>query len=129
MNLPKVVLIGGPPFVGKSAVARRFAARYGYGCISTDDIGKAIGAVTTVETHPELHTMDDTDYRDYFTGVLKTFVFGMIIAIIGCYQGFQTQGGAEGVGRATTRSVVMSSILILIANYFLAEWIIRVWPI
>jgi len=69
------------------------------------------------------------DYRDYFSGILKTIVFGLIIAIIGCYQGFQTEGGAEGVGQATTRSVVMSSILILISNYFLAEWILRLWPV
>jgi len=43
----------------------------------------------------------------------------MIIAIIGCYQGFHTEGGAEGVGKATTKAVVMSSLLILIANYFI----------
>jgi len=43
----------------------------------------------------------------------------MIIAIVGCYQGFSAQGGAEGVGKATTRAVVMSSLLILIANYFI----------
>jgi 2-phosphoglycerate kinase len=67
MTIPKVVLIGGPPFVGKSAAARCFASRYGYGCISSDDIGKAIGVVTTVQTHPGLHTVDDTDYQEYFT--------------------------------------------------------------
>ena len=67
MTLPKVVLIGRPPFVGKSAAARCIAARYGYGCISTDDIGKAVGAVTTVQTHARLPTLDDTDFRDYFT--------------------------------------------------------------
>ena len=57
--------------------------------------------------------------EDIYIGLFKACVFGMIIAIIGCYQGFNTQGGAEGVGKATTRAVVMSSLLILIANYFI----------
>jgi phospholipid/cholesterol/gamma-HCH transport system permease protein len=74
-------------------------------------------------------TFEWLSYRDYVTGIIKTFVFGVIIAIVGCHFGFNSQGGAEGVGQATTRSVVMSSILILIANYFLAEWIIRIWTI
>jgi 2-phosphoglycerate kinase len=67
MTVPRVVLIGGPPFVGKSAVARCVAARYGYGCISTDDIGKAVRAVTTILTHPGLYTVDDINYQEYFT--------------------------------------------------------------
>lgn len=62
MTIPRVVLIGGAPYVGKSAVARCIAARYAYGCISTDDIGKAIGAVTNVPTS------DNMDWRDYFAG-------------------------------------------------------------
>jgi 2-phosphoglycerate kinase len=67
MTVPKVVLIGGPPFVGKSSVACYVAGRLGYGCICTDDIAKAIRAVTTVQTHPGIHAMDDADYQDYFT--------------------------------------------------------------
>jgi len=67
MTIPKVLLIGGPPFVGKSAVAHRLASRYLYGCISTDDIGKAVGAVTTAQTHHTLHMSDGIDYRNYFT--------------------------------------------------------------
>jgi 2-phosphoglycerate kinase len=67
MAIPKVVLIGGPPSVGKSAVARYIAARYQYNCIPTDDIGKAVRAVTTVQTHPGLHAFDDIDYQEYFT--------------------------------------------------------------
>jgi 2-phosphoglycerate kinase len=68
MAVPKVVLIGGPPAVGKSAVARYIAARYQYNCITTDDIGKAVRAVTTVQTHPTLHAFNDIDYQEYFTG-------------------------------------------------------------
>lgn len=57
--------------------------------------------------------------RDLFSGLGKTVFFGGIIAIVSCYQGFRTQGGAEGVGHATTRAVVWSSILILVSDYFL----------
>ena len=44
----------------------------------------------------------------------------MIISIIGCYQGFRTRGGAEGVGQSATRAVVLASVLILIADYVVA---------
>ncbi|MEW6238039.1 MAG: ABC transporter permease [Candidatus Omnitrophota bacterium] len=65
---------------------------------------------------------------DYIGGLIKTIFFGMIVAIVGCYKGFQTGFGAEGVGRATTESVVMASILILIANFLLTSWIIQLLP-
>ncbi|MDD4982296.1 MAG: ABC transporter permease [Candidatus Omnitrophica bacterium] len=55
-------------------------------------------------------------YKDIFTGLSKTIFFGMIIAIISCYEGFNVKGGAEGVGRATTRSVVFSFIMIIVAD-------------
>ncbi|MFA5311297.1 MAG: ABC transporter permease [Candidatus Omnitrophota bacterium] len=55
-------------------------------------------------------------YKDIFTGLFKTIFFGMIIAIISCYEGFNVRGGAEGVGRATTRSVVFSFIMIIVAD-------------
>jgi phospholipid/cholesterol/gamma-HCH transport system permease protein len=56
---------------------------------------------------------------DVITGLIKSLFFGIIIIVVGCYKGFSAKGGAEGVGRATTGAVVVSSILILIANYFL----------
>jgi phospholipid/cholesterol/gamma-HCH transport system permease protein len=55
---------------------------------------------------------------DVGMGVIKAFVFGGIVAIVGCYKGMTCGEGAEGVGRATTEAVVYSSISILIANYF-----------
>lgn len=58
---------------------------------------------------------------DVTSGLLKAAVFGIIIAIIGCWQGLKAEGGAEGVGRATTRTVVISSISILIVNFFLSK--------
>lgn len=58
---------------------------------------------------------------DVISGLIKAAVFGIIIAIIGCWQGLKTEGGAEGVGRATTRTAVLSSISILIVNFFLSK--------
>ncbi len=56
---------------------------------------------------------------DFVTGLIKSVFFGIEIAIISCYQGFNTRGGAEGVGRATIQAVVLSSMAILISDYFL----------
>ncbi|MDC4204670.1 MAG: ABC transporter permease [Candidatus Manganitrophus sp.] len=50
-------------------------------------------------------------------------VFGTLIATISCYKGFNTQGGAEGVGRATTGAVVIAEMLILISDYFLTAFL------
>ncbi len=60
---------------------------------------------------------------DLYSGLIKASVFGMIIAIIGCYKGFSTEGGAEGVGKSTISSVVTSSMLILISDYFLTSFL------
>ncbi len=64
--------------------------------------------------------------QDLAGGLMKTFVFGLIIALMGCYNGFVTRGGAEGVGIATMRAVVSSCLLILISNYLLASLIFRI---
>jgi phospholipid/cholesterol/gamma-HCH transport system permease protein len=64
--------------------------------------------------------------QDLAGGLMKTFVFGFIIAIMGCYNGFETKGGAEGVGMATMKAVVSSCLLVLVANYLLASLIFRV---
>lgn len=61
------------------------------------------------------------DLWDVMTGLIKACVFGLVIAIIGCWQGLKAEGGAAGVGRATTRTVVISSITILILNFFLSK--------
>jgi phospholipid/cholesterol/gamma-HCH transport system permease protein len=60
--------------------------------------------------------------QDLYLGLLKTFVFGAIVAIVGCSHGLRTTGGAAGVGRSTTAAVVNSMVLVYIADYFLAEW-------
>ena len=85
-------------------------------------LGGYLVSVNLLGSNPTIYirrTFDYLDLEDFYIGLLKAIVFGMIIAIIGCYQGFQTQGGAEGVGKATTKAVVVSSLLILIANYFI----------
>jgi len=61
--------------------------------------------------------------RDVIGGIVKAIFFGAIIATMGCYHGFRAEGGAEGVGKATTRAVVASSLLILIFDYVVASWI------
>lgn len=70
-------------------------------------------------------TKDFLELNDIYGGLLKSCVFGIIISIVSCYKGFYTQGGAEGVGKATTGAVVLSMMLILIANYFLAVLLFR----
>ena len=64
-------------------------------------------------------TMTYLEYQDVMSGLIKAGVFGYIISMMGCYWGFYSDRGAAGVGRATTLSVVSSSMLILLFNYFL----------
>lgn len=59
------------------------------------------------------------DPNDFGHGLCKAFVFGIIIALAGCYKGYHAQGGARGVGRATTQAVVMASIAIFVLDYVL----------
>jgi phospholipid/cholesterol/gamma-HCH transport system permease protein len=65
--------------------------------------------------------LDKLTFPDVASGIGKTFFFGLIIAVIGCYQGMTTRGGTVGVGRATTSTVVVSSILILVSDFFLTK--------
>ena len=65
------------------------------------------------------NTVDFAKSGDINSGLIKAAVFGFIIALMGCYHGFNSRGGAQGVGGATTNAVVSASILILAANYLL----------
>jgi phospholipid/cholesterol/gamma-HCH transport system permease protein len=60
--------------------------------------------------------------HDLFVGLLKASIFGFLIALISCKQGFFASGGAKGVGLATTRAVVQSAVAILVANYIVTMW-------
>ncbi|MGB0695492.1 MAG: MlaE family ABC transporter permease [Rhodospirillaceae bacterium] len=58
---------------------------------------------------------------DVISGLVKAAVFGFLIALMGCYNGYYSRGGAQGVGQATTNAVVTASILILVSNYMITE--------
>jgi phospholipid/cholesterol/gamma-HCH transport system permease protein len=66
-------------------------------------------------------SLGSVNFSDYFSGMYKTPIFGAIISLIGCHFGLITRGGTEGVGQATTRTVVAISIAILIADFFLTK--------
>ena len=73
-------------------------------------------------------TWDALVFKDISTGLLKGVFFGMIIALVSCYEGFNVEGGAEGVGQATTRSVVITFIAIIIADCFFTAIFYFVFP-
>ena len=78
--------------------------------------------VFNLHINPALYmdvTFEFLQAKDVMTGLLKALVFGVCIAMIGCYKGLTTKGGAEGVGRATTQSVVISFILIIVFDCIL----------
>ena len=67
------------------------------------------------------NTIDFMEFQDVFSGVVKAAVFGFLITLMGCYNGYTSKGGAQGVGMATTNAVVSASILILSTNYLITE--------
>jgi phospholipid/cholesterol/gamma-HCH transport system permease protein len=89
-------------------------------------LGGYLVGVQILGTNPTLYfrrTWDFLEVNDLYSGLIKAIFFGMILSTISCYQGFSAQGGAEGVGRATTRAVVLSSLTILISNYFITAFL------
>lgn len=66
-------------------------------------------------------SMDALKTSDIISGLIKPFVFGYIIAMVGCYMGLSTTGGTQGVGRSTTQSVVICSVLILFTDFLLTR--------
>jgi len=94
-------------------------------------MGNAVGifggylvAVILMGANPnsyKANTFQYMDVSDLTSGLIKAAVFGFLLALIGCQQGFYTRGGAEGVGRSTTSAVVLASIAILIADFFLTR--------
>ncbi|MBY0272364.1 MAG: ABC transporter permease [Alphaproteobacteria bacterium] len=84
--------------------------------------GGYIVSIYRLDFNPAIYmkqTFDFIQMGDVTSGLIKAAVFGFIITSMGCYHGFNSKGGAQGVGKATTYAVVSSSILILVANYFL----------
>ena len=67
------------------------------------------------------------DFGDLVQGFVKPIVFAFIISTIGCYQGLRVTGGTQGVGRATTTAVVISSVMVLVSDLFLAKLLLYVF--
>jgi phospholipid/cholesterol/gamma-HCH transport system permease protein len=67
------------------------------------------------------NTLDFMEAQDVISGLVKASAFGFLITLMGCYHGYNSRGGAQGVGLATTNAVVTASILILCFNYFITE--------
>src|SRR6266446_6558846 len=66
-------------------------------------------------------------FSDFIPPTLKTMVFGFIIGLVSCFQGMQTRGGTEGVGRSATSSVVLSSLFVVVADVLLVRLILTIW--
>ena len=82
-------------------------------------------SVFVLDQNPAVYIEKATEFmelKDLYTGLVKATVFGMIIGIIGCTEGYFCKGGAAGVGHATTRAVVISCMSILISDYLLTAW-------
>jgi phospholipid/cholesterol/gamma-HCH transport system permease protein len=65
--------------------------------------------------------VETADLADFGSGVVKSVVFGLIISVVGCYKGFHVGGGTEGVGRATTETVAISSVAVLLSDFFMTK--------
>jgi len=82
--------------------------------VATAKLGFSSGGYLT-------NTLDFLQTDDVVVSLVKAAVFGFIVALMGCYHGYRSRGGAEGVGSATTSAVVSASILILAFDYVLTE--------
>lgn len=90
--------------------------------------GGYVVAVTSIGVSTHTYVLGLRQFflmQDLWSGLIKSFFFGGIIAWMGCYYGFRTEGGAEGVGVATTRAVVASCVLVLISDYVIANVLFR----
>jgi phospholipid/cholesterol/gamma-HCH transport system permease protein len=65
-------------------------------------------------------------FQDVFMGLVKPILFGFIVATVGCYYGMTARGGTQGVGRATTQAVVAASVLIVVVNFFVTQFLMNV---
>ena len=86
--------------------------------------GGRLVAVNLMHANPVLYSQNTyqfLDMNDLTSGLIKAACFGMILSLTGCTKGYYTKGGAEGVGRSTTEAVVMSSLVILLSDFFLTK--------
>jgi phospholipid/cholesterol/gamma-HCH transport system permease protein len=90
--------------------------------------GGFVVSITSIGVSAHTYTTSLKDFfymKDLVSGLLKAVMFGGIIGTMGCFYGFATEGGAEGVGVATTHAVVSACVLILISDYVLANVLFR----
>jgi phospholipid/cholesterol/gamma-HCH transport system permease protein len=88
-------------------------------------VGGFLIGIFSLDLRPGLYidtTVQFLEQKDILTGLFKSWVFSMIITMVSCFQGLFTEGGAEGVGRSTTFSVVLSFILIIVADAILTAF-------
>ena len=97
-------------------------------CVLVADIigvfGGYLVAVHKLDFNPAVYLKNSWQFLelvDVVSGLVKAGVFGFLIALMGCYHGYHSKGGAQGVGSATTNAVVSASILILASNYLITE--------
>jgi phospholipid/cholesterol/gamma-HCH transport system permease protein len=68
-----------------------------------------------------LGALDSVFMSDFVSGVIKGAVFGVIIGLVGCFKGLSVEGGTEGVGRATTQTVAITSVTVCLADFFITK--------
>jgi phospholipid/cholesterol/gamma-HCH transport system permease protein len=93
-------------------------------------VGGHMASVYLNDANPRLYWESSFSFisvDDVTSGLIKASIFGVMIAVFSCAQGFRAGGGAEGVGRATTRAVVASSMAILISDFFLTRALLAIW--
>jgi phospholipid/cholesterol/gamma-HCH transport system permease protein len=86
--------------------------------------GGYIVSVKLMDANPVIYmqnTYQFLDMNDLWSGVIKSAAFGLILTLTGCLRGYTTSGGAEGVGRSTTKAVVEASLIILLSDFFLTK--------
>jgi phospholipid/cholesterol/gamma-HCH transport system permease protein len=89
-------------------------------------LGGFLVGVWKLGFNPSLYihkTLEFLEWWDVLSGLIKACVFGFLVSLMGCYHGYHSKGGAQGVGEAATRAVVSASILILLANYWLTAFL------
>jgi phospholipid/cholesterol/gamma-HCH transport system permease protein len=102
--------------------------------LAGDACGLVMGWVAQAVTEPlSFHQFINSgfkgaDFNDFLPPTFKTAVFGLIIGLVACFQGMRTEGGAEGVGRAATSSVVLSSLFVIMVDVVLVKFIIIFFP-
>ena len=102
--------------------------------VAADFCGVVVGWIATTLSDPMSFRrfldrgLKDVLFSDFIPPTLKTMVFGFIIGVVACFQGMHTRGGTEGVGRAATSSVVLSSLFIILADVVLVKLVLMLAP-